>query len=152
MKLKLIILTLSVVLAIAANSQVTLGIGMGASARGKFVAGFNAGYSSKIINVSGALQTHTSNQVSTGAAIQIRIGHEFKINEDYSIEPYSGYVYNLHTIDVKGANSQRILLGLQVSKYLVFRGDDVKLYLSGTHTWDHTFITFGIQGLFGGNR
>lgn len=151
MKLKLIILGLSIVLAIAVNGQIVAGLEGGLSLNKTLAFGVHGGYKFDKINVLGGLQTHLSNKVENGASFQIRGGYELKITEGITLMPNAGFAYNLKTIDKKEKNESAIVTGIQVNKYFEFKGDQGRVYLSATYTKGWHFLTIGCAGLFGGN-
>lgn len=149
MKLKLIILAISVIWAMASKAQPTAALEAGYSSNKCGMAGFSAGYNWKLLNLSAGGQANTSSVVTKGMAFNVKVGHEITISDGWYAIPYIGYAYHFNSSDNKSLNSNNSLYSFELARSIKYEDDDkVRVYISYTKTGTWQFASIGVRGLF----
>ncbi len=149
MKLKLVIVIASILVAMISQAQPTVTMEGGYSSNKCGMGGFSAGYNWKLLNLSAGAQINTSSDVKKGVSMNIKIGHEIALSELWFVTPSIGYAYHLNSSDNKSLNSNNTLYAGELAKNIRFEDDDhVRVFISYTKTGTWTFASVGIRGLF----
>lgn len=147
MKLKLIILAVSVILAMASKAQnFNVHMDAGYSVSNGALVGAGVGYNFVAIGLAAGFQTHTSNLVKRGAFLNVGVFHEFQIAEAWYIQPAVSYSYHYKSDDTKGLNSAHPLYSLEIQKEIL--PDEMRLGFKVARTGNYTLLNFNIVGLF----
>lgn len=149
MKRNLITLVL-IVLVTTANAQFSTGVHVGASAKGAVI-GFHLQYAIKHIILGANMTSHTDNE--NPAMFQARLGYSFGIGpwkDEYGtryvrLQPYTGYSYNLTTVDRKDGATNSIVGGVMIRCYI---SDRTVWYVDVNMNNDHSYVTTGLAFVF----
>lgn len=144
---KIIFLIAPMLMAIASFSQANVSVEMGASINNAPVAGFFAGYNTKLFNIRAGLQCHLSNKINQPLLTQIKIGHTFNLDRFY-VTPAAGYSHVLKSSDNKELNEHGLLSNIELGYKFDFKTEPMAIYLSGTKVKEYTTIVVGIRGFF----
>lgn len=145
MKKATFLLAISLSLFSASFGQFKMNAGIGSSFGRSVAVEAGIGYNWKLINITGAMQAHTSNSINQGALFELKAGHEVLIGDIIGVNPFVGYGYHYGSADRKGVNTGHPLYGIEVFK--MFR-EDVGIYGMFSKTGRYKIVSFGLKGYF----
>lgn len=145
MKKAISLTALSLCLFCASFSQFRVNMGVGASFGKSPEIEAAVGYNWSLLNITGGMQVHTSSRVAKGALLELKIGHEIPIGNDWGANPYFGGAYHYLSADQKNLNITRPLFGIEL--YKMFR-EDIGVYGNYSHSGVINILSFGVKGYF----
>lgn len=145
MKLITLLLGSFLILSLPSKAQFIVNMGGGLSLGRSPVAEVGIGYNWKLVNVTGAIQCHTTSKVTSGVLFELKLGHDIPLGNDWGLNPQFGYSYHYASEQLKYLNTGQTLLGIEL--YKMFR-EDIGIYGAYTNTGKLKIISAGVRGYF----